>query len=246
MTDKDTWHPLGEQRWRQLAEGTGASELQLKFAAARFGGATATAAARMAGYSGDGDSLRRAGYAAVRSTAVQNLLELAAINAPGDARISDREIDAKIAKLIRSADSNVSLKAMELHAKRETSRQSSEPDVDELISTYPDVYFARLLEAFGPERGPVMVSLWAWYVGSLGKGNEAFVLAPFLEKLAPHVAADFPDVWRWLCNNYPENDHEQKCFAEMANKPRQPVAEIISEVNAKYEQHRKREAISAA
>ena len=246
MTDKDIWHPLGEQRWRQLAEGTGASELQLKFAAARFGGATATAAARMAGYSGDGDSLRRAGYAAVRSTAVQNLLELAAINAPGDARISDREIDAKIAKLIRSADSNVSLKAMELHAKRETSRQSSEPDVDELISTYPDVYFARLLEAFGPERGPVMVSLWAWYVGSLGKGNEAFVLAPFLEKLAPHVAADFPDVWRWLCNNYPENDHEQKCFAEMANKPRQPVAEIISEVNAKYEQHRKREAISAA
>ena len=217
MTDKDIWHPLGEQRWRELAEGTGASELQLKFAAARFGGATATAAARMAGYSGDGDSLRRAGNAAVRSTAVQNLLELAAINAPGDARISAREIDAKIAKLIRSADSNVSLKAMELHAKRETSRQSSEPDVDELISTYPDVYFARLLEAFGPERGPVMVSLWAWYVGSLGKGNEAFVLAPFLEKLAPHVAADFPDVWRWLCNNYPENDHEQKCFAEMAN-----------------------------
>ena len=143
MTDKDIWHPLGEQRWRELAEGTGASELQLKFAAARFGGATATAAARMAGYSGDGDSLRRAGNAAVRSTAVQNLLELAAINAPGDARISDREIDAKIAKLIRSADSNVSLKAMELHAKRETSRQSSEPDVDELISTYPDVYFAR-------------------------------------------------------------------------------------------------------
>ena len=111
MTDTDLWHPLGEQRWRELSEGTGASELQLKFAAARFGGASATAAARMAGYSGTADSLRRAGYAAVRSTAVQNLLELAAINAPGDAKIGDREIDAKIAKLVRSADSNVSLKA---------------------------------------------------------------------------------------------------------------------------------------
>jgi len=91
-----------------------------------------------------------------------------------------------------------------------------------------------------------MVSLIGWWMGGLGKGNEAFVLAPFLEKLAPHVAADFPDVWRWLCNNYPENDHKRKCFTKMANKPRQPVAEIISEVNAKYEQHRKREAISAA
>jgi hypothetical protein len=59
------------------------------------------------------------------------------------------------------------------------------------------------------------------------------------------VAADFPDVWRWLCNNYP-NDHEREWFLGMANKPRQPVAEIIAEVNAKYEQHRKREAIAAA
>src|SRR5215831_4839898 len=117
-TNTDLWSPLGEQRWRELAEGTGASELQLKFAAARFGGASAARAAKLAGYSGDSDSLRRAGYSAVRSTAVQSLLELAAINAPGDAKISEKEIDAKISKLIRSADSNVSLKAMELYAKR--------------------------------------------------------------------------------------------------------------------------------
>jgi hypothetical protein len=68
------WGSLGEARWRELGESAGASELQIKFAAARFGGATATGAARLAGYSGDKDSLRRAGYAAGRSTAVATFL----------------------------------------------------------------------------------------------------------------------------------------------------------------------------
>jgi len=55
---------------------------------------------------------------------VQNLLELAATNAPAEAKISAKEIDAKIAKLIRSPDSAVSLKAMEMHQKRETAQAS--------------------------------------------------------------------------------------------------------------------------
>src|SRR5215472_1694165 len=121
----DIWTPLGEQRWRELAEGTGASELQIRFSAARFGGASATAAARLAGYAGDSVSLRRAGYSAVRSSAVQNLLELASVAAPGEAKISDREIDAKLARLIRSGDPNVILKAAALHAKRETARKEA-------------------------------------------------------------------------------------------------------------------------
>src|SRR6516164_6565466 len=120
------WSPLGEQRWRELGEAAGCSELQLRFGVARFQGASQTAAARLAGYEGAGDALRRAGYAAYRSTGVQSLLELAAINAPGDAKISDKEIDAKIAKLIRSADSNVALKAMEMHARREAAQKEAE------------------------------------------------------------------------------------------------------------------------
>jgi hypothetical protein len=134
MANEDIWSPLGEQKWRELADGTGASELQLKFAAARFGGASASRAAKLAGYSGDSDSLRRAGYSAVRSTAVQTLLELAAINAPGDAKISDKEIDAKLARLIRSGDPNVVIKAAELHAKREATKAAAgeHPDDDGL------------------------------------------------------------------------------------------------------------------
>jgi hypothetical protein len=130
----DIWSPLGEQRWRELAEGTGASELQIRFAAARFGGATATRAASLSGYAGDKDAIRRAGYAALRTTAVQNLLELAAINAPSDAKISDKEIDAKLARLIRSGDPNVVIKAAELHAKREAAKAEAgnTPDDDAL------------------------------------------------------------------------------------------------------------------
>jgi len=58
--------PGGEERWKELAEATGASTLQLRFAVLRHGGASASAAARQAGYSGDSESIRRAGYAALR------------------------------------------------------------------------------------------------------------------------------------------------------------------------------------
>ena len=54
------WGSLGEVRWRELADGTAASGLQLKFAAARFSGASATKAAKLAGYAGDDASLVQA------------------------------------------------------------------------------------------------------------------------------------------------------------------------------------------
>jgi len=80
ITDEDFWKPFGESTWRDFAQTVGASELQLKFACARFNGASASAAAKIAGYAGDSDSLRRAGYAAVRSAAVVALIELAETN----------------------------------------------------------------------------------------------------------------------------------------------------------------------
>jgi hypothetical protein len=124
------WVSLGEERWRELGQATGCSELQLRFAVLRFGGMSAGAAAKLSGYAGTNKSWRRVGYDAVRSTAVQNLLELAAVNAPEDARISDKEIDARIAKLVRSPDPNVSLKAVEAHAKRQAQRRELEASRD--------------------------------------------------------------------------------------------------------------------
>jgi hypothetical protein len=120
MTDStdDFYKPFGEAKWRDLAATAGASELQLRFSIARFNGASAAKAAEIAGYSGSRDELRRAGYSAVRSTAVTALLDLAAVDSPYESALTDQEVDRKIAKLVRSGDPNVSMKAAELFDKR--------------------------------------------------------------------------------------------------------------------------------
>jgi hypothetical protein len=118
MADDENWQPFGESKWRELAATASASELQLRFCVARFNGSSAAAAAAIAGYSGSKDELRRAGYSAVRSTAVVTLLELAEVNAPNQKELTEAEIDRKIAKLVRSPDPNVSLKSAELYEKR--------------------------------------------------------------------------------------------------------------------------------
>jgi hypothetical protein len=134
VTEPFEWGVLGETRWKELQEATGASDLQMRFAAARFSGASATKAAKLAGYSGDSESIRRAGYTALRSSAVQNLLELAAVDAPGDAKITRKELAAKISKLCRSSDPLVSLKAIEAFQKFESAEKASgeSPDDDGL------------------------------------------------------------------------------------------------------------------
>lgn len=199
MTEKDIWQPLSEQRWKELAEGTGASELQIKFAAARFGGATATAAARLAGYSGDKDSLRRAGYSALRSTAVQALLELAAINAPADAKISAKEIDAKLARLIRSGDPNVVLKAAELHQKREALKKAEHGGADDDDS--PELLHARI--AVRQLTRPFGASCFMlWFAGAQGSlGHPAnFPLLHDVYFLAMKEEPFGKQIWDWACS----------------------------------------------
>jgi hypothetical protein len=205
ITDEDIWKPLTEQKWRELAEGTGASVLQLKFAAARFGGATASRAAKLAGYADDGDgAIRRAGYTAVRSTAVQNLLELASIAAPASAKISDKEIDAKISKMIRSADSNVSLKAMEVFAKREAARKEAESNEPEL-----PYHVAMLNEARGLLGCGVggLLHLAALHLGIIGNYGPrvAFTALPLFAELAPNIKAEYPEVWQRILNAFDDD-----------------------------------------
>jgi hypothetical protein len=201
VNDKNdgVWSPFGEQRWRELAEGTGASELQLRFAAARFSGASATKAAGLAGYADDGKgSLRRAGYSAVRSTCVQNLLELAAINAPADAKISDKEIDAKISRLIRSGDPNVVLKAAALHQQREAMRREIAASAEPQLSPAEDM--KELLAC--PLGGLLAVS--ATYLGIAVKYGPRVNLGafPLFKELAPHIKAEWPDVWARILSKF--------------------------------------------
>ena len=117
-TDEDFYKPFGEAKWKEFAETVQASDLQLKFAVARFSGATASAAAKIAGYAGDHDAIRRAGYQAVRSAAVVALLDLAAVHAPAENALTDVEVDTRLARLVRSPDPLIMLKATELYDKR--------------------------------------------------------------------------------------------------------------------------------
>jgi hypothetical protein len=183
------WSPLGEQRWRELGEAAGCTELQLRFGVARFQGASQTAAARMSGYEGTGDAIRRSGYAACRSTGVQNLLELAAINAPESIAITEKEISAKIAKLIRSSDSAVSLKAMELHAKREVAQASVV--TEEELSPEDDAR-AILGSIYGG-----LLGCAAMHLGVIQQYGPRLDLAavPLFRQLAPNVRGEFPDIW---------------------------------------------------
>src|SRR5215470_11254974 len=111
MTDKidwslpDTWGELGREWWETNGRACGCSTEQIRFAVLRHGGSSATAAARGAGYSGNGVALRQAGYRTARSTGVTNLLALAtAADGAGEGAITDAEVDGRLAKMIRSPD----------------------------------------------------------------------------------------------------------------------------------------------
>jgi hypothetical protein len=230
MSDTDTfdWAPFGEQRWRELGEAAGASELQLRFGVMRFGGSSAAAAARAAGYTGDAAQMRRSGYAAVRSAAVQTLLELAAVNAPQDAKLSAKEIDAKIARLVRSGDPNVALKAVEAHSKRERDRAAS----SESEWQGADADLSGFLTFFGDSRGAVVATLIGYYWTSVPKGDRLFFVDPLMADLAPHVASEFPDVWRRILADAGD-EHTLAALCEDAKRPKKHISQIVAEARAR-------------
>jgi hypothetical protein len=162
MLDEDFWRPFGESQWRELADAAQASELQLKFSCARFNGSSASAAAKIAGYAGDDEALRRAGYSAVRSAAVVALIELAEANAPEAAGLTDAEVDAKVAKLVRSPDPQISLKATELFDRRkQRQRELEAQQLPDETDIYAELRALRdlspeLADAYAKHKGIVM------------------------------------------------------------------------------------------
>jgi hypothetical protein len=103
-----------------------ATETQIKFACARHQGANKVRAATLAGYSGGPEALRSAGVRAEGTKAVEDLLTLAAAVEDGgskDGPATPAEIDRKLAKLIRSPDGAISLKAIEVMARRDELRR---------------------------------------------------------------------------------------------------------------------------
>jgi hypothetical protein len=144
------WGDLGEEWWTTAGKEIGASPEQIKFAAARHQGATATAAARSAGYSGTANTIRQAAYRALRTTAVTNMLALAAAEGDlGGGGITEEEVDAKLARMIRAPDSTTAIRAIEAREKREATRRADRAAA-QAADLDPDQLMAEM-EAISPE-----------------------------------------------------------------------------------------------
>lgn len=214
--------PSSDFRWpddppQDWWEATGA-QLRLKpehirFAAAvaQLGGTEArknSVAARLAGVEGG----RTYAFRVARSVGVRKLLAEATKIVTGKLpRLSEEEIDQKIDDLIRSPDAGTAAKGIELRAKREAARQEfNAATADDPRD--PEVMIVSFLEAYPDDwRGALAAfSLFRYSTSS-----------QTLDDLGPHIAADFPDVWRRQL--------------EMIGRPlpvageRKPVAQIISE-----------------
>jgi len=237
-TSDDFFKPFGEAKWKEFQETVRASDLQLRFAVARFNGATASAAAKIAGYAGDKDEIRRAGYSAVRSAAVVALIELAETNAPEAAGLTDAEVDAKVAKLVRSPDPQISLKATELFDRRKQRQR-------ELNAAKPEESLEENCAAIinlVPEQGCGSFLALSAFLHSGG-----FIASfPFLAEVAPIIAQYYPTEWfKWRANEKQQwvTDHLDRMaagpflegdalIAAVKDKARKSVVKPIEETNA--------------
>jgi hypothetical protein len=137
LDTEDIWGPLGEKWWTENGDACRATPQQVRYSAARHGGATRSKSAELAGYAGDAQALRSAGSRVDDTDTVKNLLTLAAAASAGLTNVDPvtvKECKDKVGKLVRSPDSGVALKAAELFVKLEQAEKvrGEHPDDDGL------------------------------------------------------------------------------------------------------------------
>jgi hypothetical protein len=116
---------LTEDRWRELAQGCGANERDLKFCVAIRSGATATGAARAAGVLGKENAIKQAAFRLRRSDAVIALLTMAAAEA-GDTTggVTERDIEMTIGRLVHARNNPTANKfGVELWERRQARKE---------------------------------------------------------------------------------------------------------------------------
>jgi hypothetical protein len=231
MADAEfSWGALGSAWWAASGAELRATETQIKFAASRHQGASATAAARLAGVTGTAVSIRQSAYRLLRTTIVSNLLSLAASEDAGVAGgITATEIDARLARMIRSPDSAVAVRAIEAHQKRETVQRQlgAEQRRQGLDEASVD-----LLEMQPDEKGAALVWILLAY-RNLPRGDRMMYAQPLLQDLAPYVATSFPDLWRRLVSDG-DDERTRELLATWADDPLRPIAEVIRRARDRY------------
>jgi len=190
QTTEFDWSPLGSAFWEEAKKTTGASDLQVRFAACRHRGMTAVGSAKAAGYSGDADSIRQAGSRAAKSTAVMAMVQLAQIEQAGgdDGTLSGPEARRILSKLARGSDPSVRIKAIE------TLNRIDREERDRAVASGREPTWdesALEILATAGEMGVGLVGMVA-----LAHGLD-ISYSPFRE-IAPHLKADWPDIWSKL------------------------------------------------
>jgi hypothetical protein len=193
-----TYGALGESWWVAAGAELKASAELVKFACARHQGASAAASARLAGITGTAVSIRQAGYRMLRTTTVSNLLALAAAEDQGVAGgITATEIDAKLAKMIRSPDHNISIRAIESHARREAVRRDLAPVEEEDV---PEETLHFIISHCRTVEAVLLCYAEMLLCGNPGKYNKIGMgygcNSPLVAELVPQLAHRFPEQWK--------------------------------------------------
>lgn len=215
------WGPLGESWWRENGAACRASEKQIKFACSRHQGAHKNRAAELAGYSGDPDGLRSAGSRTDGSTAVQDLIALAAATEAGvaDNPVTIHEAKRKVGKLVRSPDPAIALKASELFVKLEVAEKNrgEEPE-----SSWEDDTRALL----AVKRNGLGLCAMA-FLGTVEEYAPRLDLSgiPLFADLAPSIAKTYPELWAKIRALL---DSDCQAVADrMAAAAATPIAELV-------------------
>jgi hypothetical protein len=189
---EDIYGNLGEAWWVKAGEEVRATPQQVKFAAARYNGATRAKAAALGGYRGDAQGLRSAGSRVDDTDTVKALIALAAATEAGTSydQYTVAQAKLKVGNLVKhSRDPLIVFKGTEVLSRLERDEAEAnvqpEPSVEEalyeVIASIPEghvgAFFA--LSAFNSNCG----------------GLTNF---QFLRECAPVIARDYPKEWSQL------------------------------------------------
>jgi hypothetical protein len=241
---KFTWGGLGERWWSDAGEQLRASPELVKFACARHQGASAAASARLAGITGTAVSIRQAGYRMLRTTTVSNLLALAAAEDNGiPGGITAREIDAKLAKMIRNPDSMISLRAIEAHGKRQMQAElRREGQVEDEPTAEEDVH--GIFCSCHTVEATLLCYAELHLVGNPGRFNKIGIgygcHSPFMAEMMPHLVRRFPEQWqRYRAELVGPARQMEPFIAKLESGPLVPFEEIAEKVRVDAEERRR-------
>jgi hypothetical protein len=149
----------------------------------------------LAGYSGDADGLRSAGSRADGTTAVTDLLALAAATAAGvaDDPVTIHEAKAKVGKLVRSPDPTIALKASELFVKLEVAERQRGDAERVLDDAGWEAYMRETLSLSHGVGYCAMLSLAA--AENYGPRIDLCSAIPMFRQTAPMMAQQWPELW---------------------------------------------------